>query len=76
MQTKQIHSASDNINLLNYLNKLQFSPQEPGELEFRRGEIITVTDSSDENWWQGTIQNRKGQFPATYVAPYNPAEQK
>ena len=48
-----------------------FSPQESGELEFRRGDIITVTDSSDENWWQGVLGNRKGQFPATYVAPYN-----
>jgi len=49
-----------------------FTPQEPGELEFRRGDIITVTDHSDENWWCGLLGNRKGQFPATYVAPYNP----
>jgi len=49
-----------------------FSPQEPGELEFRRGDIITVTNHSDENWWEGTIGNRRGQFPATYVAPCHP----
>ncbi|CAL8089358.1 unnamed protein product [Orchesella dallaii] len=49
-----------------------FTPQEPGELEFRRGDIITVTDHSDENWWTGVLGNRRGQFPATYVAPYNP----
>jgi len=48
-----------------------FNPQENGELEFTRGQIITVTDRSDENWWEGEIGNRKGYFPATYVQPYH-----
>lgn len=47
-----------------------FQPQETGELEFRRGDIITVTDKTDENWWEGTLNGRKGLFPATYVCPY------
>uniref|UniRef100_T1GA63 SH2 domain-containing protein n=1 Tax=Megaselia scalaris TaxID=36166 RepID=T1GA63_MEGSC len=42
-------------------------PQETGELEFRRGDVITVTDRSDEHWWNGEIGNRKGLFPATYL---------
>ncbi|KAL5288648.1 sem-5 family protein [Megaselia abdita] len=48
-----------------------FMPQETGELEFRRGDVITVTDRSDEHWWNGEIGNRKGLFPATYVTPYH-----
>ncbi|RWS14301.1 Protein E(sev)2B-like protein, partial [Dinothrombium tinctorium] len=48
-----------------------FTPQEHGELEFRRGDIITVMDRSDANWWEGEIGNRKGYFPATYVIPYH-----
>ncbi|XP_054737528.1 growth factor receptor-bound protein 2 isoform X1 [Anastrepha obliqua] len=48
-----------------------FVPQESGELDFRRGDVITVTDRSDENWWNGEIGNRKGIFPATYVTPYH-----
>lgn len=47
-----------------------FEPQESGELEFRRGDIITVTDRADSNWWEGEIGARKGYFPATYVVPY------
>lgn len=46
-----------------------FEPQEAGELGFRRGDIITVTDKSDQNWWEGYIGQRRGMFPATYVAP-------
>jgi growth factor receptor-bound protein 2 len=48
-----------------------FQPQEPGELEFRRGDIITVIDRSDQNWWEGEIGSRRGYFPATYALPYN-----
>ncbi|GFS63011.1 protein enhancer of sevenless 2B [Nephila pilipes] len=48
-----------------------FHPQEAGELEFRRGDIITVMDRSDQNWWEGEIGARRGYFPATYVVPYH-----
>ncbi|EDS44019.1 growth factor receptor-bound protein [Culex quinquefasciatus] len=48
-----------------------FVAQESGELDFRRGDVITVTDRSDEHWWNGEIGNRKGLFPAIYVAPYH-----
>lgn len=48
-----------------------FTPQEVGELEFKRGDVITVTDRSDQHWWHGEIGHRKGLFPATYVTPYH-----
>lgn len=47
-----------------------FCPAEQGELEFRRGDIITVTDRTDQNWWEGEIGPRKGFFPANYATPY------
>jgi growth factor receptor-binding protein 2 len=49
-----------------------FTPQEAGELEFRRGELITVIDQTDQNWWTGEIDGRSGYFPATYVTPARP----
>jgi len=48
-----------------------FTPQEFGELEFRRGDVITVTDRSDQHWWTGEVGSRRGLFPATYVANYH-----
>ena len=52
-----------------------FAPQDNEELEFRRGEIITVVEKKDPNWWTGEIMrdnNRvcRGYFPMTYVSPY------
>lgn len=48
-----------------------FTPQEPGELAFSRGDVIKVTDKTDMHWWKGEIGNREGLFPATYVQPYH-----
>ncbi|CAG0922541.1 unnamed protein product [Notodromas monacha] len=49
-----------------------FTPQEVGELEFRRGDLITVIDQTDQNWWTGEIDGRSGFFPATYVTAHRP----
>eukprot|EP00041_Stephanoeca_diplocostata_P017553 m.356020 g.356020 ORF g.356020 m.356020 type:complete len:281 (-) comp20743_c0_seq2:1751-2593(-) len=45
-----------------------FEPQESGELRFRKGDVITVTDDKDENWWTGQCHGETGMFPASYVS--------
>lgn len=66
---------TDNAQMFNFQCLVQalydFTPQEPGELEFRRGDVITVTDRTDQHWWHGEIGNRRGLFPSTYVTPYH-----
>jgi len=44
-----------------------FVAQEDGELNFSRGEVIKITDTTDENWWHGTTNNCTGMFPANYI---------
>lgn len=44
-----------------------FSPTEPGELAFSRGEIIRVLDSVYEHWWRGEVRGEAGIFPVNYV---------
>lgn len=44
-----------------------FDPQEQGELRFRKGDVITVIDDSDANWWKGQCHGDTGLFPASYV---------
>ncbi|KAI1301093.1 hypothetical protein F5Y03DRAFT_219885 [Xylaria venustula] len=46
-----------------------FEADQPGDLGFKKGEIITVlkkTDS-DNDWWTGMIGTRHGVFPSNYV---------
>lgn len=47
-------------------------PEADAELAFKKGEIITVFDSKDENWWGGRIGDREGYFPKLYVTSYVP----
>ena len=44
-----------------------FAPEESGELPFRKGDVITVLDESDANWWKGQCHGQTGLFPASYV---------
>lgn len=44
-----------------------FSPTEPGELAFARGDIIRVLDSVYEHWWRGEVRGEAGIFPVNYV---------
>ena len=44
-----------------------FEPQEEGELRMRKGDIVTVVEKVDQNWWKGTCGSHSGLFPAPYV---------
>ncbi|KAH8098722.1 hypothetical protein JL720_1685 [Aureococcus anophagefferens] len=38
-----------------------------GELSFAAGALITVVDASDDGWWTGDADGKRGVFPANYV---------
>ncbi|KAK9247234.1 hypothetical protein V1506DRAFT_532710 [Lipomyces tetrasporus] len=42
---------------------------EPGELSFRKGDIIYVLESVYPNWWRGSLRGQVGIFPLNYVTP-------
>ncbi|KAJ5984087.1 hypothetical protein N7481_006186 [Penicillium waksmanii] len=44
-----------------------FQPSEPGELQFRKGDIIAVLESVYKDWWKGSIRGQTGIFPLNYV---------
>jgi hypothetical protein len=44
-----------------------FTPTSPLEIGFKAGDLITVRQSEDENWWDGEINGAFGAFPALYV---------
>lgn len=44
-----------------------FVPSEPGELEFKRGDVIAVLESVYKDWWRGSLKGNTGIFPLNYV---------
>lgn len=44
-----------------------FVPSEPGELEFRKGDVIAVLESVYKDWWRGSLKGQTGIFPLNYV---------
>ena len=49
-----------------------YMPANETELEIRRGDVITVLDTSDPNWWEGRLERESivlsGYFPYNYVS--------
>lgn len=44
-----------------------FQPSEPGELQFRKGDVIAVLESVYKDWWNGSLRGQTGIFPLNYV---------
>ena len=44
-----------------------FAPSEPGELEFKKGDVIAVLESVFKDWWRGSLKGKTGIFPLNYV---------
>ncbi|XP_031777169.1 rho guanine nucleotide exchange factor 7 isoform X3 [Nasonia vitripennis] len=61
-------SKSDGPKLVTAL--FSFKGKNNDELCFKKGDIITITQTDDGGWWEGTLNEKTGWFPSNYVKEY------
>ncbi|XP_072275191.1 nostrin [Pyxicephalus adspersus] len=44
-----------------------YEPQRNDELGLQKGDLVIIHKKSDDGWWYGTLNGKKGYFPSTYV---------
>ncbi|NWU70838.1 STAC protein, partial [Pterocles burchelli] len=70
-EPKSIHSPGpfykSVLQMNTYVALYKFVPQENEDLEMRPGDMITLLEDSNEDWWKGKIDDRTGFFPANFV---------
>ena len=56
-----------------YVAKYDYDNMAENHLSFRKGEIMYVTDQSDEGWWLAKSWNgeQTGYVPSNYLAKWN-----
>lgn len=49
--------------------KFNFDADQPGDLGFKKGDVITIIKKTDKesDWWTGRIGSKEGIFPSNYV---------
>ncbi len=64
-------SETNGNSTIQVVAAFDFGGAEPGDLPFRRGDVIEVLKrtASTEDWWFGSCRGRTGNFPANYTDP-------
>ncbi|OAD52161.1 Rho guanine nucleotide exchange factor 7, partial [Eufriesea mexicana] len=44
-----------------------FKGKNNDELCFKKGDVITITQTDEEGWWEGTLHDKTGWFPSNHV---------
>ncbi|KAM3460415.1 hypothetical protein MY5147_004722 [Beauveria neobassiana] len=66
---KPTFNTAASLNKNEAIALYNFDADQPGDLGFKKGDVITVLKKteSDNDWWTGMVGTRHGIFPSNYV---------
>ncbi|KAI9858691.1 MAG: ESCRT-0 subunit protein hse1 [Trichoglossum hirsutum] len=67
VQSQPVPSGTTAATVSRVRALFDFQPSEPGELQFRKGDVIAVLESVYKDWWKGSLRGQTGIFPLNYV---------
>ncbi|KKK14705.1 SH3 domain protein [Aspergillus ochraceoroseus] len=67
VQSQAVPSGTSAATVSRVRALFDFQPSEPGELQFRQGDVIAVLESVYKDWWKGSLRGQTGIFPLNYV---------
>ena len=70
LSLKKKKNSQRKLNVLIHMSILSL------QLNFSRGDIITVTQVVEGGWWEGTLGETTGWFPSNYVKDVKPGSIK
>uniref|UniRef100_A0A1A7Z722 Intersectin 1 (SH3 domain protein) n=1 Tax=Nothobranchius furzeri TaxID=105023 RepID=A0A1A7Z722_NOTFU len=59
--------APASTGLCQVIGMYDYVAQNDDELAFQKGQVITVLNKDDCDWWKGELNGREGLFPSNYV---------
>ncbi|XP_054456460.1 intersectin-1 isoform X1 [Anoplopoma fimbria] len=59
--------APANTAVCQVIGMYDYVAQNDDELAFQKGQVITVLNKDDCDWWKGELNGREGLFPSNYV---------
>ncbi|KAK7057809.1 SH3 domain-containing protein [Favolaschia claudopus] len=74
-QTQGRRKTADGRTILHYVRAAwDFKGEYQDELDFKAGDIIAVTDTSDKDWWSGELLEASKRVPGKHLFPCNYTE--
>mmetsp|Transcript_14216 Transcript_14216/g.36691 ORF Transcript_14216/g.36691 Transcript_14216/m.36691 type:complete len:532 (+) Transcript_14216:260-1855(+) len=54
-----------------YMAKFEYEERDTGDMGFSKGDVLTILDQSNDDWWVAAQGRTKGYVPANYLVPYD-----
>uniref|UniRef100_A0A673BW74 Intersectin 1 (SH3 domain protein) n=1 Tax=Sphaeramia orbicularis TaxID=375764 RepID=A0A673BW74_9TELE len=64
---KLLSPSTTTFHILRVIGMYDYVAQNDDELAFQKGQVITVLNKDDCDWWKGELNGREGLFPSNYV---------